>query len=167
MDYVPNSQIEKWYGLPCRQEIVSIRIFGTDAPLNIKTHRLWLRLEDIFREHNPHYLKEDIKRDRNEWFYVCRPIAGTNAYSKHSWGIAGDLEASENNQGVLFFKTEIWRKGSESILQSEKEGFTWGGRFSNPDAMHWEVAVSPGWIRRRYHPNGKPRGWWARRLRKR
>lgn len=60
--------------------------------------------------------------------------------STHSWGIAVDLNESTNPlsyDGKL--RTDIpdaW------IRQFEVRGWTWGGRWSRPDAMHFQYARS-------------------------
>lgn len=54
--------------------------------------------------------------------------------STHAWGIAIDLNPSTNRMGAL---GDI----SPGIVQVfEAHGFTWGGRWRNPDPMHFQLA---------------------------
>lgn len=57
--------------------------------------------------------------------------------SHHSWGIAIDVNVAENSFGA---------KGDQDrrlIEVMEKWGFTWGGRWLVPDAMHFEWVQFP------------------------
>jgi D-alanyl-D-alanine carboxypeptidase len=59
--------------------------------------------------------------------------------SSHSWGIALDMNWSTNPQSRTL-KTDL----PENIKQLGRQfGLVWGGRFSLPDAMHWQLNISP------------------------
>lgn len=69
--------------------------------------------------------------------YVPRFIARdtNNAVSLHTWGIAIDFNASSNSYGT---------RGDmhpQIVSIFERWGFRWGGRWSPPDAMHFELAA--------------------------
>ena len=66
--------------------------------------------------------------------YNLRNIRGGSKLSMHSWGIAIDLNVSENRLGSV----GEFHKRPELIKIFEKEGFTWGGNFSRLDPMHFE-----------------------------
>ena len=57
--------------------------------------------------------------------------------SHHAWGIAVDLNVSENAYGT---KADQDRRLVETM---EKWGFTWGGRWIVPDGMHFEWIKFP------------------------
>ncbi|HYZ61245.1 MAG TPA: M15 family metallopeptidase [Acetobacteraceae bacterium] len=71
--------------------------------------------------------------------YNCRPIAGTDRTSMHSWGAAIDLNPAY---------ADYWRWGQGSAYRNrippeivavfERQGFIWGGRWSHFDTMHFE-----------------------------
>lgn len=66
--------------------------------------------------------------------YNDRATRAGRKKSTHAWGIAVDLNASTNRMGT---------KGDmdERIVEIfEKHGFVWGGGFSNPDPMHFQLA---------------------------
>lgn len=65
-----------------------------------------------------------------------RPKRVNGDLSVHSWGAAVDLNADTNPlsfDGVL--RTDI---PATWVAEFEKRGFTWGGRWSKPDAMHFQ-----------------------------
>jgi hypothetical protein len=64
--------------------------------------------------------------------YNNRKIGGTQKPSTHAWGIAVDLNAATNRQG----KKGDMHPGIVEIF--EQAGFTWGGRWTNTDPMHFE-----------------------------
>lgn len=77
--------------------------------------------------------------------YNCRPIAGTTKYSLHSYGIAIDLNPSKNPYGKPL-RTDLpqsFRERIGSIQANGKRCFEWGGSWTTPDAMHFELDVSP------------------------
>lgn len=71
--------------------------------------------------------------------YNCRPIAGTDQKSMHSWGAAIDLNPA-------FSTYWRWNRAapyqnalpSEIVTVFERHGFIWGGRWSHFDTMHFE-----------------------------
>lgn len=72
--------------------------------------------------------------------YNCRPIAGTSTPSNHSWGLAIDLNWSDNPMQRTF-KTDI---PPRVVAMWEALGFYWGGRYQKtPDTMHMEFLYRP------------------------
>lgn len=71
--------------------------------------------------------------------FNCRKIAGTNSPSNHSWGKAIDINWNLNpHRRPLTTNIPRWM-----IDLLERYGWGWGGRWSKPDAMHFEVTASP------------------------
>lgn len=66
--------------------------------------------------------------------YNHRNIAGTNRLSNHADGSAVDVNWTTNARGT---KGEINPELARSL--ATKHGMTWGGDWSNPDPMHFEV----------------------------
>ena len=81
--------------------------------------------------------------------YVCRTIGGTNVWSLHSYGTAVDLNPSKNP-----FKKPLTHNYPQGFINDvlalkATDGtplFRWGGSWSTPDAMHWEVNCPPSAI---------------------
>jgi hypothetical protein len=66
--------------------------------------------------------------------YAPRRIPGSGSLSLHAWGLAVDINASENPQGSRP------RQDPRLVRAFEREGFTWGGRWPTaPDGMHFEL----------------------------
>jgi D-alanyl-D-alanine carboxypeptidase-like protein len=74
------------------------------------------------------------------WAFACRPVAGTNQPSNHSWGTAVDINAPVNPRrrplttDIPPAVRELWKA----------HGFRWGGDHvsATPDAMHFEFTGS-------------------------
>jgi hypothetical protein len=66
--------------------------------------------------------------------HAPRRIPGLGSPSLHAWGLAIDLNATENPQG------RRPRQDRRLVHALEREGFTWGGRWPTaPDGMHFEL----------------------------
>ncbi len=72
--------------------------------------------------------------------FACRPIRGTSQASNHSWGLAIDINWTQNPM-QSWFKSDI---PPAVVRVWEACGFYWGGRYRNrPDAMHFEYIYRP------------------------
>lgn len=90
------------------------------------------------------------------WGYANRPIGGTRSASGHSWGTDIDLNAPtnphasaawhrRNARGTRPFGLALSCDIPERVIRMwEDNGFTWGGRWSNPDPMHFEFRGNTG-----------------------
>lgn len=68
-----------------------------------------------------------------------RTITGTPAgISRHAWGAAVDINAASNPQG------SAGDQDARLVAIMEEWGFTWGGDWVVPDAMHFEYGIPPG-----------------------
>lgn len=147
------------YGPACSTDRQTrIRIFGADRIVHKGVVRHFRRLDLIFKKHAPAYYKK-LCASADNWTYSCRNIAGTSVKSNHSWPIAIDLRSAENARGLAATSSEIWREAREAVLQAEREGFRWGGRYSSPDAMHFECMLTPSQIKAKYLPSGHKKVW--------
>lgn len=64
--------------------------------------------------------------------------------SKHSWGIALDINPGDNPFGKKWEDNHNPEKMSKEFAQIMQDcGFRWGNDFSNADPMHFELAVNP------------------------
>lgn len=73
--------------------------------------------------------------------FVPRRMRGSANLSRHSWGIAFDINAAQNGLGVT--PPAVGTRGSvrELVPIFERHGFCWGGRWqTRPDGMHFELA---------------------------
>ena len=84
--------------------------------------------------------------------YNCRPVKklsgySTTTWSNHSWGIAVDINSLDYPQGKRPASNDpIWRLAQRVVDEirtlSGKPVFRWGGTFSTPDPMHFEICAS-------------------------
>ena len=65
--------------------------------------------------------------------YNPRFIPGTHVISNHAFGLAIDINASENERGTV-------GQMSRAVVQIfQRWGFTWGGDWHYTDPMHFEM----------------------------
>ena len=75
--------------------------------------------------------------------YNCRPVAGTEQTSMHSWGAAIDINTtysdywrwSRSGGDAPPYRNRI---PPEIVAVFERHGFIWGGRWQHFDTMHFE-----------------------------
>jgi hypothetical protein len=70
--------------------------------------------------------------------YNFRPKRGLASLSTHAWGAAIDLDPEKNGLGKKW-KSEIGMMDPDIVKVFEAEGWTWGGKWSRPDAMHFQA----------------------------
>jgi len=77
--------------------------------------------------------------------YNCRNISGSSKKSLHAYAIALDLNPSANPYGkpLRHDFPPAFIAGIDAIRVGGARAFTWGGRWSTPDAMHWQLDVPP------------------------
>jgi D-alanyl-D-alanine carboxypeptidase len=80
-----------------------------------------------------------VDRVADDWGYNCRKIAGSDSWSYHAWGLAIDLNATQNPMGTkLVTDMPNWIDEVAATY-----GLYWGGLFNRrKDAMHFEVHLS-------------------------
>lgn len=66
--------------------------------------------------------------------FNIRQIRGSDEMSLHSWGVAIDVNAFENQQG------QIPRLSDAFVLCFTQNGFDWGGKFKRQDGMHFQLS---------------------------
>lgn len=64
----------------------------------------------------------------------------SKALSSHSWGIAIDLNAEWNGYGQRPALSGLIGSVHDLVPIFAAHGFAWGGHFSTPDGMHFELA---------------------------
>jgi hypothetical protein len=106
----------------------------------------------VHRKVAPGLLKALIEIDRaGLWEFLApygggfnfRRVRGGSALSMHSLGLALDFAPDENPMGMDPNETKFGRSGEGRAVVRllELYGWLWGGRFSRPDAMHFQYAT--------------------------
>lgn len=105
---------------------------------------VWERFTDAMRRNNYLFLESAGGT------YNCRKVntpSGTlTTWSLHSYGIALDLNPSQNpyRKPLTHNYPASFIADVEAIRVNGKKAFQWGGRWSTPDAMHWQLDIAPG-----------------------
>lgn len=112
-----------------------IKIFEHADWFGFRTHRLVVpKLQLAFKNLAERGLSKDLKT-----FDGCfnpRLKRGGSTWSVHSWAIAIDVNAVWNAFGQKDFEMP-----EEFAVCFEDVGFIWGGRWSKPDAMHFQYCL--------------------------
>jgi hypothetical protein len=91
---------------------------------------------------------------------VCRHISGTNTWSNHAYGVAGDINGTWLPWGKSIYNystvggqdrnlyLNVAARASDiraldTNLNPTIPVFKWGQRFRKPDPMHWQVCCDP------------------------
>lgn len=84
----------------------------------------------------------------DDWSYANRDIRGvTGVKSYHAWGLAIDLDATENPMGASTTTFPVWRTRR---LVDDLRFVTWGYEWQDgrPDPMHFEIHGSRESVKR-------------------
>lgn len=71
--------------------------------------------------------------------YCFRLMRGSPRLSVHSWGCAIDLDPGGNPMGRRWSPVGMMPLSVVQLFAAE--GWVWGGKWSNPDAMHMQAAT--------------------------
>jgi hypothetical protein len=117
-----------------RSHIVAVQRAGVTVHVRREIAQLVATLLEA-TEKRHHY---DIKGEQTGGFN-CRPIAGTQKPSNHSWGLAVDINWKANPRDSRF----ITNLPPAVVRMWGSCGFQWGGYYRTPDTMHFEYVGRP------------------------
>jgi hypothetical protein len=122
---------------------IEIPLLAPNRPRSALVHKLAApRFEAMFENWRAADLLGRIVTE--DGTFVARYKRGSlTELSRHSWGLAIDLNASQNLQGHV--AAHIGQLGCvrELVPGAIAAGFFWGGHFHHGDPMHFEVALPP------------------------
>lgn len=139
------------------KNIVTAEIFGREMRIHKDAQRAFKHLDIMFKRFNPDYWDQINEGTYDDWGFSHRFIAGTSVLSNHSFGLATDLDATKNPRTSNPDETDsyIWRNAKKTILKVEDIGFMrWGGRYTSPDPMHFELMWEPSKVRANFDKEG-------------
>ena len=118
---------------------ITPRRFFTGIPVRAACHRrLWAPLQGVFNEIKRSGLEDLIDVDNTNKYGGCfyprlNRVSGDLGYlSRHSWGMAFDMNTTTNSQG------RPPNLDCRIVRIFRKWGFAWGGNFTPSDGMHFE-----------------------------
>lgn len=136
------------FGPACStSDFVQVTIYGEVVPWHSKAV-LPLKAALALAKARSDYVPRSVQ------VYNCRHIGDdpSKPMSHHAWALAVDFDPSLNPYGVPVSNTLIGSRYMDFVRAFERAGFTWGGRWSTPDAMHFEWDGPPLPTRKPVHP---------------
>lgn len=126
-----------------RDRVARLPIPGSDVALTVRKDAPGLLLLQVGAAVDRFVVDIDNARGAlDDWGYAERPIRGGRTLSNHASGTAIDLNATTLPMGVdpdqLLTRAQIDR--CHEIEAATGNVVRWGGDWSRPDAMHWEIA---------------------------
>lgn len=104
-----------------------------DRKIKIQCHRVMVHpLAKAFQNLWDTGQAKNLKTYDGCW--VVRNARGSSFLSMHAFGLAIDINAAENP-----FHNDNFAMTEKFAGCFEQAGFTWGGRWNNPDAMHFQI----------------------------
>ena len=98
---------------------------------------------NVFNDLLAHYGYEKIVELGIDLFGGCfsfRAMRGGSDYSRHSWGIAIDLDPERNQLKTPYLKSNFSKQEYKKLHEIfEKHGFINLGKQKGYDAMNWEI----------------------------
>ena len=144
MSRLSSTWVEQHWGPPCSVRLVPISFNGTcNSNVNALAVTAFSGLAQIFAKFG--------YRVKSCGVYNCRKIKGTSIWSTHSWAIAVDINPNENPWGPWVDNQLITDLPDELIDYVENkfktvdglQVFFWGGRWTRPDPMHFQLILTP------------------------
>jgi hypothetical protein len=137
--------IKSYNGWPASQDqaeigIKSYKVEGTQMKLRCaqKVAPLLVGFAAEF-----HHLIEPLDvGSLDDWGYAYRDVRGVpGKLSNHASGTAIDLNSSRHKLGQV----GTFAEGEVPMLMAlaKKYGLTWGGTWTRPDPMHFEISIGP------------------------
>ena len=148
-------KIKSIYGVPNQQGsyLTTIQLpypmrLAWDKNAKVKTmrcHKLVAKdFLNVFNDLLAHYGYEKIVELGIDLFGGCfsfRAMRGGSDYSRHSWGIAIDLDPERNQLKTPYLKSNFSKQEYKKLHEIfEKHGFINLGKQKGYDAMHFEKA---------------------------
>jgi hypothetical protein len=127
------------YGDPYKEKAMTLLILPVELQSDHFPKRIYCNKDMVepLKEALCNLIDRNLDSQLKTWdgCFGIRKMRGSNKMSLHSWGIAIDVNASENPMGQT-------PKLSEDFVDCFTDaGFDWGGYWHNPiDGMHFQLA---------------------------
>jgi len=140
----PSINLTKWkkdylVDIPCPWTLYVGKTPVHSIEINKKAaHSLTVVLNKIWDAvHRDQSAIETLHYHKYDGSFNFRPMRGGHALSMHSYGIAIDFDADENQFGSHH---ALFKPDSLIVKAFEEEGWIWGGHWAKPDNMHFQAA---------------------------
>lgn len=152
---ITTEQLKKKYGTPTESGIPYLTTIQLPYPMRLawdkdtvvtkmRCHNLVAgKFIKVFSQILKHYGLEKIKELGIDLYGGCfnyRKMRGGSDWSRHSWGVAIDLDPERNQYKTPFKKSQFSKPEYAKLHEIfEGNGFINLGKEKGFDAMHWEI----------------------------
>ena len=140
------SYLINWHEIQDVEQLINILSLGIKGftVTKMRVHRLLaLKFTAVFNDLLTHYGLAEIQRLGIDLFGGCfsfRKMRGGSDYSRHSWGIAIDLDPARNALKATSKTAQFAKPAYKPMIDIfYKHGFVSLGREKNYDWMHFEI----------------------------
>lgn len=138
---IKHAEAQKRYGSPELEKAMTIWDVPPEMELGVIPKRIYCNkdLVEPLKKALKNVIERDLVAHILTWdgcFNIRKKKSGTSP-SLHSWGLAIDINAAWNGFGAKPTMSK------ELVKCFTDAGFLWGGAWSKPDGMHFELAEFP------------------------
>jgi hypothetical protein len=130
-------QCQEKYGNPDSQKFMTLWDVPTELELGVIPKRVYCNKDMVvpLTQAFKNIIERDLVDELKTWdgCFNIRQKRGALSPSLHSWAVAIDVNAAWNGFG----KTPTMSK--ELVACFKDAGFDWGGDWSKPDGMHFQL----------------------------
>lgn len=136
-----------WSASPNKADIgvAPFAVAGVSFPGGVKSGPVATVLGYVAKEYNR---RVEALRPGECWGYNYRAISGSKTLSTHSAGTAIDINAPLHPLGKSGTFSAPQVAQIRAILRETGGVVRWGGSFSRPDEMHWEIVGNSAEVKR-------------------
>jgi hypothetical protein len=138
---ITSAQVMKRYGLPVEERAMVVFAIPSSIEIVGVPHRIYCNrdLVEPLRQALTLVVQRGLSRKIKSWdgCFNIRQKRNGKGLSLHSWGLAVDINSRWNLMG------QKSRQDPALVACFTESGFDWGGVWSPPDAMHFQLAKFP------------------------
>lgn len=130
---------------PDSNKLVTWNVAGTDTRLRLRNGSGGFLLVDLASRFDKRIedIDDNYFGELDDWGHAWRAVRGYSTMSRHAYGLAEDLNATDHPLGADHTFSPADVKAIHQLLERYDGCIRWGGDYSGrKDAMHFEIDAS-------------------------